>query len=327
MLAFAWWIIIGFAIVMYVILDGFTLGAAMLLPFLDKVERDIAISMILPNWDGNQTWLVFGVASLYGAFPLAFSILLPVFYVSLLIMVTSLLLRGVALEFRLKSVSAKRQWDIIFSASSLCVTISQGYLLACYIQGLIFVDGQWQSVNLNFIFLLSTIAGLVGGYALLGSTRLILKTSGRLQEKMYLLAPRLVALLFVAMVSISVMTPILSEFLFTRWFDPRLLYKLALLPLFALGSFILLLHSLICRKQLIPFWSTVAIFLSSYIGFIISIFPYIVPYTVTYQQAASPTHSLEFIMYGAVIMLPVLLVYTGYGYRIFSGKVDEVLHY
>ena len=124
---------IGFMIIMYVVLDGFTLGTGMLLPFMAKAERDIAMSVILPTWDGNQTWLVLGAATLYGAFPMAFSLLLPALYIPLLLMVVALLFRGVVFEFRLKSTHVA--WDIIFSIASLCVTLIQGFMLATFIQG------------------------------------------------------------------------------------------------------------------------------------------------------------------------------------------------
>lgn len=179
MLPLIWAAIIGFCIIMYVILDGFTLGTGMMMAFCHKTEKDIAMSVILPTWYGNQTWLVLGMASLYGAFPEAFSVLLPILYIPLLLMVISLLLRGVIFEFRLKSHQGRKFWDSLFIVSCLVVTLIQGTILGNFIQGFGRSDYAW----LNSFSLLCGVF-LVCGYALLGATRLILKTSGTVQQKM-----------------------------------------------------------------------------------------------------------------------------------------------
>ncbi len=327
MLALIWIAIIGFCIIMYVILDGFTLGTGMLLAFLNEDERDIAMSVILPTWDGNQTWLVLGMASLYGAFPLAFSILLPLLYIPLLIMVIALLARGVAFEFRLKSNTGKVHWDRLFIIASVIVTLVQGYILGTFIQGLSKTTGHWQFSHSISAFAVLTAASLVIGYALLGSTRLLLKTSGTLFNKMHRMSLGLTLTLMLAIFVVSIITPYVYPLVQARWFNLRTLPLLAILPFITVITFIGLLYALQRKMDKLPYWLAIMLFLCPYIGFIISLYPYLIPYQLTLWQVASPDSSLKFLLVGAIIMLPVLLFYTGYAYHIFRGKVNEKLHY
>lgn len=318
-----WLMIIGFCILMYVVLDGFTLGTGMLLPFLNDQERDIAISVLLPTWDGNQTWLVLGLASLYGAFPLAFSTLLPILYLPLLLMAITLLFRGVIFEFRLKSRRGKSRWDIIFAAASLLTTLLQGLILGDFVTGFN-LDTPYPIFS---AFTLLTAVSLVLGYCLLGSTRLILKTSGLLQKKMRYIAKLLAYALMLAIFIISIWTPYVYPLVMSRWFNLHYMGVLAILPFVTVVCFLGLLWSLRHQKERLPYWLSVILFLCPYAGFIISIFPYLVPYHINLWQAASPTSTLIFLLVGTVIMLPTLLVYTWYAYRIFRGKVNETIHY
>lgn len=327
MLALVWIAIIAFCIIMYVILDGFTLGTGMMLPFLKPHERDIAMSVILPTWDGNQTWLVLGMASLYGAFPLAFSILLPLFYIPLLIMVIALLARGVAFEFRLKSNTGKNKWDILFVCASLGITLVQGYILGTFIQGLSSQGEHWQLTHPFSFFALLTAVSLVSGYALLGSTRLMLKTTGTLVTKMHRISLTLTLTLVLAIFLVSIVTPYVYPLVQARWFNLHTLPLLAILPFITIITFIGLLYALQRRMEKLPYWLAIILFLCPYIGFIISLYPYLIPYKLTLWQVASPNSSLRFLLIGALIMLPILLFYTGYAYHIFRGKVDKKLHY
>ena len=318
---------IGFMIIMYVVLDGFTLGTGMLLPFMTKAERDIAMSVILPTWDGNQTWLVLGAATLYGAFPTAFSLLLPALYIPLLLMVVALLFRGVVFEFRLKS--AHVAWDIIFSLASLGVTLIQGYMLAIFIQGFSITDDVTIAAHTAGMrpFTVITALSLVFGYSLLGATRLILKTIGGLQTKMFNISFVLSFFIALAMVMVSLMTLFVHPEVKQLWFNKKYWLGLSILPIITGFLFLGLWYSLRKQKEILPYWLSVFIFLCPYAGFVVSVYPYIVPYHMTLWQAASPSNSLSFLFVGAVIMLPVLLIYTGYSYRIFKGKVKDVLHY
>jgi cytochrome d ubiquinol oxidase subunit II len=321
MLALAWLAIIGFCIIMYIILDGFTLGTGMLLVFLNPDERSLATSVILPTWDGNQTWLVLGMASLYGAFPLAFSILLPNLYLPLLVMVVALLLRGVVFEFRMKSEKGQPTWDKIFSGAALTVALVQGYILGTFVQG--FNSDVEPSMWFDFM----TAFSVVIGYCLLGATRLILKTEHSIQAKMFAIAKKLIWILIISIGVVSVWTPFVHPLLRHRWFNPTLMPYLAILPLMTLIIFIALFYALKKQNDRLPYWLTVAFFLCPYLGFLLSVFPYIVPYQVTILEAAAPTSSLRFILVGVCIMLPVLLAYTFYSYRIFRGKINEIVHY
>ena len=321
MLVLAWLTIIGFCIIMYIILDGFTLGTGMLLIFLTPEERSLATSVILPTWDGNQTWLVLGMASLYGAFPLAFSLLLPLLYLPLLIMVIALLLRGVVFEFRMKSDKGQAIWDKIFSASALVVSLTQGYILGTFVQGFN------PDITPSMWFDLMTAFSVVIGYCLLGATRLILKTEHSIQAKMFAISKKLIWILMTLIGLVSLWTPFVYPLLKNRWFNPDITPYLTILPLTTVIIFIALLYSLKKKYDRSPYWLTVGFFLCPYIGFLVSVFPYIVPYQVTIWAAAAPSNSLSFILIGACIMLPVLLAYTFYSYRIFRGKVNEIIHY
>lgn len=326
MLALAWLGIIGFCIIMYVVLDGFTLGTGILFPFLNQGQRDLASSVILPTWDGNQTWLVLGIASLYGAFPFAFSILLPLLYLPLLIMVVALLLRGVAFEFRIKS-KARKTWDMIFAVASLITALVQGDILGDFVQG--FSQSHHTTAFSGFIDFFSwfTALSLVVGYGLLGSTRLILKTSGSIQLRMFSFAKIFTWALIILTGIVSVWTPFVYPLVQSRWLNLHYMPYLAILPFLTACGFMALMATLIKGYEKAPYWLAVLVFLCPYIGFVISIFPYLVPYELTLWQAASPDHVLAFILVGACIMLPFLLAYTFYAYRIFRGKVDETIHY
>lgn len=321
MLALIWAGLIGFCIIMYVILDGFTLGTGMLMPVLSKDERDIAFSMILPTWDGNQTWLVLGMASLYGAFPLAFSILLPKLYLPLLLMVLGLLFRGVAFEFRLKSVKSKSRWDMVFFLASFFVCVIQGSILGEVVKGF---SSSHQVVNL---FSLLTILGLLFAYLLLGSTRLILKCEGAIQRKMFVWARYNVVFLVAAITLVCFFTPFVHPRIYHLWLSVANWPMLFWLPLITIILALTLFESIRRQYELLPYWLTVLLVLSPFVGFVVNLYPYIVPYKVSIWQAAAPPSTLIFLLFGAGMMLPVLLIYTGYAYHIFRGKVKDVLHY
>lgn len=327
MLALIWIAIIAFCIIMYVVLDGFTLGTGMMMLFLSPSERDLAMSTILPTWDGNQTWLVLGMASLYGAFPLAFSILLPIFYLPLLVMVVAILARGVAFEFRLKTKTATHRWDAVMIAATIIATLAQGFILGNFIQGFDLNNGNWVATSHFDVFSIVSAISLVIGYSLLGATRLILKTTGNMQHLMFRISFYLSLLVMLAIFVISVYTPFVYPLVHHRWLNLHYIPYLAILPFITMLCFIGLIYSLYKKWDRAPYWFSVVLFLCPYVGFLISIFPYVVPYKLSIWQAAAPENTLTFIMVGAAIMLPVLLIYTGYSYKIFKGKVDETLHY
>lgn len=328
-LALIWGGIIGFCIVMYVILDGFTLGTALLLPLINEKQRNFAMSVILPNWDGNQTWLVLGTAGLYGAFPLAFSLLLPNLYIPILIMGLALLFRGVAFEFRLKSKEHRKYWDYALCIGSLVATVVQGMVLGNFVEGFRVSANQLLTIDKGFVNYFSTFTAisLVFGYALLGATRLILKTEGDLRTKMYPIAMVCAAAVAFASIVVSIWTPFINAQIAERWLNINNWYFLAPLPILNGIAFLILAYSLIKQKDFWPYWMTVVLFICPYIGFAISLYPYIIPYQIPYWEAAAPENTLSFILIGAIIMLPVLIFYTGYAYYIFRGKVKDVISY
>lgn len=324
-LAFIWLGIIGFAIIMYVILDGFDLGTGILSIFIDNEhQRDLMISTIMPVWDGNQTWLVLGGATLYGAFPLAFSTILPILYMPILVMVAALLFRGVVFEFRLKANRSKRLWEWAFFIGSFMTALAQGMMLGGFVQGFHANNGNYQWIT---PFSFTCGIALVFGYSLLASNWLIAKTEGDLQQKCYRSAKIcLIVIAFFATV-ISLWSPLVDPDISARWFNPELIGYLAVLP--AVTALLFFLHwmALKMQKEFSPFWLAIGIFVLCYIGFVISVWPYIVPRSITYTDAAAPETSLLFMLVGTLIMLPVLLYYTYHSYRIFRGKVKDVIKY
>jgi len=330
LLALAWCGIIAFGVIMYVLLGGFDIGIGILSIFIgDETERDLMISTILPVWDGNQTWLVFGGAALYGAFPLAFSAVLPILYMPILIMVIALLFRGVAFEFRLKAIKTKRFWDYCFFLGSLFATIAQGLVLGTFVQGFSLATNaagnyiyEWMSP-----FALMCALGLICGYLLLGADYLIIKTTGELQKKFFQIAKKSQYLILFGFIIVSIWSPFLDSSIREMWFNPQHMIYLAILPITTLVLFAYHWYALKNQLELPPFWCVIGMFLMCYIGFIISIYPYIVPRQITYQQAAADHSSLLFMLIGACIMLPTLLYYTYHAYRIFRGKVTEKIEY
>lgn len=326
MLALIWAGIIAFGIIMYVLLGGFDLGIGIMSLWIrDKDQRDIMISTILPVWDGNQTWLVFGGAALYGAFPLAFSTILPIMYLPILVMVIALLFRGIAFEFRLKAVKTKSFWDICFCLGSIFATLAQGLILGTFVGGFNLLQPticQWLNP-----FGIACAIGLLFGYVLLGANYLIIKTTGTLQQRFFTLSTWVQYIILIGFIMVSVWSPLLDPAIMHRWFNPSNMPYLAILPMLTLLLFFYHQRALRLREEHPPFWCAIGMFLLCYIGFIISIYPYIVPREITYTAAAADQSSLLFMLVGAGIMLPVLLYYTYHAYRIFSGKVTEKISY
>jgi cytochrome d ubiquinol oxidase subunit II len=327
-LASAWVVIIGFCIIMYVLLDGFDLGIGILFPFFPKREdRNIMVSTVLPVWDGNQTWLVLGGASLYGSFPKAFSLILPALYLPLFTMVLALLFRGITFEFRLKAKDALRKWDILFCLSSTVVTFCQGLLLGTFIKGFQVGDNNTLIFTLFTPFNITCGIALLFGYALLAATWIIGKTTGELQKSMFKVAKLTLGVVVFFLCAISLWTPFIDVTIQQIWFNPQYIFKLAFLPLIT-GC--LILYFVYCLKrhyEYVIFWLTLGIFVCAYVGFGISTYPYIVPHVYTIWQMAAPPSSLLFMLFGALLLLPVLLAYTSYSYYVFRGKITKMIDY
>lgn len=317
--------VVGFAIIMYVLLDGFDLGIGILFPFSSEADRDIMMSSIIPVWDGNETWLVLGAATLYGAFPLVYSTLLPTLYLPLFLMLLALVFRGVAFEFRHYAHKSRAIWNIAFAAGSTVAAFCQGLVLGTFIQGYTDSAGVIQVSNYNPISAFSLLTGLavVAGYALLGSTWLIRKTEGKLQQRMYRRAQYLVVVVILFSLIVTLWTPTIDPSIKARWFSmPTLAYLMPLPIVGAMASLGLWYTVHMQRHDRAPFWLTIIIFLCSYVGFALSVWPYIIPRAVTVWQAAAPFKSQIFILAGIAVVLPVILAYTIYSYIVFRGKVN-----
>ena len=320
-----WAVIILFGVMMYVVMDGFDLGIGLLFPFFKgKDDRDVMMNTVAPVWDGNETWLVLGGAGLLAAFPLAYSVVLSAFYLPLILMLIGLIFRGVAFEFRFKSSDATRPWwDLAFSGGSALATLCQGITLGGFIEGVAVRDGRYAGGPFDWLsaFSLFTGLGLLATYAMLGSTWLIMKTEGLLLLRMRLLARTLgwVLLLFIG--AISLWTPLAHERIAERWFSwPNLGWFLPV-PLLVGWAMWQLSKSLRGRNDAAPFVYTLVLVFLGYSGLGVSLWPNIVPPSLTIYAAAGPPQSLGFALVGALLIIPLILMYTAWGYWVFRGKV------
>ncbi len=320
-----WAGLLALAIFIYVILDGFDLGIGIVFPFLDTDGcRDVAMNSVAPVWDGNETWLVLGGGGLLAAFPLAYAIVLPALYAPFIVMILALVFRGVAFEFRWRDKAHEKIWDRSFFYGSLLATFSQGIVLGAFVQGIevegrSYAGGWWDWLT---PFSIMCGVALTAGYALLGSTWLVMKSEGVLRNKAYAIAKPMAIATLVFMGIVSLWTPFLSPEIAERWFTfPQLLFVLPVPTLVCILA-VILGWGIIKRKDNIPFLATIGIFLLCFTGLGIGISPYIVPRAVTIAEAAAPDKSLMFMLVGALILLPMILAYTAYSYWVFRGKVD-----
>lgn len=324
-LAFLFAALIAFAVLAYVIFDGFDLGIGILFAaFRDDEDRKTMLNSIAPVWDGNETWLVAGGGGLMAGFPLAYGIILPALYAPLIAMLLSLIFRGVAFEFRFRSRTNAHLWDLGFNVGSTVAAFSQGIALGALVQGIAVEDraygGGWWDWLTPFSIL--TGVALVVGYALLGATWLVMKTTGELREQAYLWASRAAIGTLIAIGLVSLATPLQDPVYMQRWFSwPAMLYTLPV-PLFVLACAWVLFRGLAQRRDNVPFFAAIGLFLLSYVGLGISLYPHIVPPGVTIWDAAAPDSSLAFVLAGAAVLVPIILAYTAYAYWVFRGKTD-----
>ena len=319
-----WAGLIAFIIAMYVMLDGFDLGIGILFPFVETEEdRDMMMSAIAPVWDGNETWMVLGAACLYGVFPLAYSTILPDLYIPIFIMLAAFIFRGVSFEFRFKKHSHKEIWSTAFFLSSLIVTLMQGLIVGSLVQG---VKGE-QGFDVFNPFSIMAAVGLVFGYCLLGSSWIIKKTTGALQEKMYVYCKNSIYFIIVIFAIVSLWTPYLHPHIYSRWFSMNNLFMLLSMPILALITLLFLYKSLLKKDEIKPFFLSMLLFILALISQVYSIWPYIVPFKYTFWDAAANESSMMFLLVGMCILLPVLISYNLYAYWIFRGKVKDIEHY
>ncbi|MBV1705696.1 MAG: cytochrome d ubiquinol oxidase subunit II [Hyphomicrobiales bacterium] len=329
-LPFIWAGLIAFAVLAYVTLDGFDLGIGILFPFGgNEASRNLMMNSVAPVWDGNETWLVFGGGGLLAVFPLAYAIIMPALYAPLIAMLIGLVLRGVAFEFRWRTRRGRFLWDAAFFAGSLVAALAQGLALGALVQGIkvsgrAYAGGWWDWLT---PFSLMTAVALVVGYVLLGATWLNMKTTGEVQDRARRVAMPAGIALLVLIGIISLWTPFLHGYYYHKWLAfPAILYTAPVPLLVALAAYVLV-ESLAEQRDHLPFLAALALFVLSYIGLSISFYPYIVPGAVTIAAAAAPAKSLAFLLYGAVVLLPVILGYTIWSYWIFGGKLDPEAGY
>lgn len=323
-LTIIWAGIIGFGIMMYMLMDGFDLGQGILFPLApNEKARDTMMNSVAPIWDGNETWLVLGGAGLLAAFPLVYSVFLPALYIGVFLMLAGLIFRGIAFEFRFKAKTSKHLWSWSFSVGSIVAAFAQGCVVGAYIQGFETEGFVYSGGALDWLtpFTVITGLGLVVGYALLGSTWLIMKTEGEVQEFAYNITPKLLAGLMFVFAIVSVYTPFVDPSVQERWFsEPTFLW---LLPILASYCAFVVFNAVRKRQEGLPFVATMGIFLFSYLGLLASKWPYIVPPKFTIYDAASAYNSQLFLLLGFLFVIPIVLAYTSWSYWVFRGKVKE----
>lgn len=324
-LSLIWALIIVFGVMMYVILDGFDLGVGVLfLVIKDKEERDVMMNTVAPIWDGNETWLVLGGAGLFAAFPLAYSVVLSALYLPIIFMLLGLIFRGVAFEFRFKASDKNRHWwDKAFIGGSIFATFFQGVSLGAFIIGIPVENNEFAGSSLDWIrpFPLFCGLALLAAYAQLGSTWLVMKTEGKLQLEMYRHSACLMWVLFISIIVISIWTPLGHPDIADRWFSfPNIIY-FSPVPILLLVCFFGTLTALAHRATVAPFLLSLLVMFLGYSGFGISLWPHIIPKSITIWEAAAPEQSQLFALIGTLLILPIILTYTAWSYYVFRGKV------
>ncbi len=319
-----WTMILGLAVFFYVLLDGFDLGVGMLYGFApDTPSRNTIMNSIAPIWDGNETWLVLGGIGLLAAFPLAFAIIIPAVYFPILVMLLALVFRGVAFEFRFRDAEHKTFWDHAFSYGSAIATFAQGMVLGTFIQGFEVSGREYTGTSFDFLtpFSLLTGVALLFGYSLLGAGWLILKTEGEVQAAARRQGRICLVGVLVSVGAVSLWTPFLSPAIYERWFTmPNILF-LAPVPIATAAVALFTWRALASKAETSPFVGGIGLFVLSYTGIAISLFPMIVPYRFTLWEAAASERSQAFLLVGTLFLLPVILMYTGWSYWVFRGKV------
>lgn len=316
--------IIALSIFLYVLLDGFDLGVGILFPFAPSdMCRNKMMNSIAPFWDGNETWLVLGGGGLFAAFPLAYAILMPAFYIPVILALLGLIFRGVAFEFKFKAHGhAIKFWDHVFHFGSLTAAFFQGVMLGTFVQGIPMSGTTYVGSNLEWLsaFSLSTGLALVFGYALLGATWLMMKTDEITFEWAQKVAQYVLLFVLIFMGVVSLWVPFLNEDIRQRWFSFPNFYYLLPIPLLTFFTVFKMFQSLHRDHHTQPFVLTIILFILGYIGLAVSLWPYVVPYKVTFVEAAAAPKSLSLLLIGVGLTLPFVLAYTAYNYYVFRGK-------
>jgi cytochrome d ubiquinol oxidase subunit II len=319
--------LMGFSILLYAVLDGFDLGVGILLPLDQTDNADTMIASIGPFWDANETWLVLAIGLLLIAFPAAHSYIFKELYLPTAILLISLVLRGVAFDFRAKAAfSHKPTWNRVFKGGSLVASLSQGYMLGMYVMG-------FEATLAAYSFSLLSAFGVAAAYSYIGACWLIMKTEGELQIQAVAWARKTALVCFIGVIAVSLVNPLINPNVYDKWFSSPNALMILPLPFICFALFI---FSFIQLKQLPkvndkgcwrPFVAAVAIFTLCFFGLAFSFFPYIVPNKLTIWETASAPESLNFVLWGTIIVVPVIFSYTAFSYRVFWGKVRELRYH
>lgn len=319
--------LLGLAVLIYAVLDGYDLGVGVLLPPREEKFRDDMIASIGPYWDANETWLVLAVGLLLIAFPEAHSNVLQALYIPATFMLIGLILRGVSFDFRAKVVQVqKRKWDLTFKYGSLLTTLAQGYMLGIYVTGL--RTDLWAQG-----FALLAAFGVTAAYAFIGACWLILKAENQLQQKAYYWARRGLGVLAAGIIAVSIANLTLHDRVQELWLSAPWGYLLMAIPITCFA--LLLLCGVLLKKlphaggkgEWLPFFIALLVFVLCFAAFGISYYPYVIPGQLTVMDALSDGNSLRFLLVGVVIVVPCILAYTAMVYKIFAGKSEKLSYY
>jgi cytochrome d ubiquinol oxidase subunit II len=325
-----WFGLLVTALFLYVLLDGFDLGVGILFPFAPSDEcRDRMMNSIAPFWDGNETWLVLSGGGLFAAFPLAYAILMPALYMPVILMLLGLIFRGVAFEFRFKAAKSRFVWDYAFHFGSIVAAFMQGMILGAFVRGVQVEGRSFAGHPFDWLNAYSFMTGvaLLFGYALLGASWLVMKTDGITHDWARKCASYVLGYVGVFMGIVSVSMPIMNAGVRDLWFTLPNFYYLLPVPLVTLALFIFIWRDLRRGVENRPFFLSIGVFLMGYLGLGISLWPWLVPFAVTFRQAAAAPSSQSFLLVGTIVILPVILVYTAFCYYVFRGKASHEGYY
>jgi len=320
-----WAALIGTAVALYVVLDGFDLGIGILFPFARyERERDQMMRSIAPFWDGNETWLVLGGGGLWVAFPRAYAVVMPAFYLPVIVMLLALVFRGVAFEFRTVA-RRKHWWNIAFNIGSTLAAFAQGVILGSLIQGVSVRDGGYAGGAFDWATPFALLCGLalIAGYGVLGATWLVMKTEGPVAERARVQSKQLLLAVLAFMAVVSLWTPLAQPRIAERWFSLPNIYFLWPVPMVTALVAYAAWRWIENRRDVPPFLASIALFLLGYLGLVISNFPFLVPPTLTVWDTAAAPASQIFMLIGTLVLLPIILGYSAFIYWLFRGKVRE----
>jgi cytochrome d ubiquinol oxidase subunit II len=318
--------LMGLSILIYVVLDGFDLGIGILFALAEDEEKDVMIAAIGPFWDANETWLVLAVGLLLVAFPAAHGVILTALYIPVFVLLVGLILRGVAFDFRAKvPAGGKHRWNMAFLVGSVVASLAQGYMLGVYVLGL---DTGLPAMAFGALVALC----LAASYAAMGAAWLIYKTEGALQKKAVLWLRSALVFTALGMAAVSLATPFASPRIFDKWFVLPDMIWLSPLPVLSAILFLWLWRQTFAlprendRHALTPFLTLSGIFALGFAGLAWSFYPFVVPDRLTIWEAASAPESLAIILAGTAVVLPIIIIYSFYAYRVFSGKATDLTY-